>query len=78
MKDGVEDIAPLNPVVPEDVKKMALAKRQEFIDGKAQAFAGPVKDQTGTVRVPAGQMLSDKDQLAMNWYVEGVQGQLPQ
>ena len=77
MKDGVEDISPLNPVVPENVKKQVMAKRQEFIDGKALAFKGPIKDQAGTIKVPSGQALSDKDQLAMNWYVEGVQGQLP-
>lgn len=78
MKDGVEDISPLNQAVPENVKKQVMAKRQEFVDGKALAFEGPIKDQTGTVRVAAGQALSDEDQLAMNWYVEGVQGQLPQ
>lgn len=78
MKEEVEDISPLNPVIPEDVKQLVMAKRQEFIDGKATAFDGPVKDQTGTVRVPEGKFLSDEEQLAMNWYVEGVEGKLPQ
>ncbi len=40
-------------------------------------FAGPVKDQSGKVVVAAGKTLSDQELLSMDWYVEGVQGQLP-
>lgn len=36
-----------------------------------------VKDQNGVVRVPKGQVLGDKEQLAMDWYVEGIEGIIP-
>ncbi len=75
---GMVDIAPLNPVIPQDVQQLVMAKRQQFINGTANPFDGPVKDQTGTIRVPQGEILSDKEQLAMNWYVEGIEGSIPE
>ncbi|MGD1911366.1 MAG: BMP family ABC transporter substrate-binding protein [Rivularia sp. (in: cyanobacteria)] len=75
---GMVDIGPLNPVIPQDVQQLVMAKRQEFINNTANPFEGPVKDQTGAIRVPQGKVLSDKEQLAMNWYVEGIEGSIPQ
>ena len=45
--------------------------------GTLDPFAGPIRDQSGAERVPEGQSLTDKDLLGMNWYVEGVEGELP-
>lgn len=75
---GMVDIAPLNSVIPQDVQQLVMAKRQEFINGSAHPFDGPVKDQKGVIRVPQGEILSDKEQLAMNWYVEGIEGSIPE
>ncbi|WP_026731160.1 BMP family ABC transporter substrate-binding protein [Fischerella sp. PCC 9605] len=74
---GMVDISPLNPAIPQDVQRLVMAKREEFIKGSAHPFNGPVKDQKGVVRVPQGKVLEDKQQLAMDWYVEGVEGSLP-
>ncbi len=71
------DISPLNPVIPPDVQQLVMAKREEFVRGAAHPFDGPVKDQNGVVRVPKGQVLGDKEQLAINWYVEGIEGSIP-
>ena len=59
--------------IPQAVQKFVMAKRQEFIKGTAHPFDGPVKDQTAKVKVPAGQVLDDKAQLAMDWYVQGIE-----
>ncbi|MEB3181304.1 MAG: BMP family ABC transporter substrate-binding protein [Nostocaceae cyanobacterium] len=75
---GMVDISSLNQAIPKDVQNLVMAKRQEFIDGKSHPFDGPVKDQKGVVKVPQGQILDDKAQLAMDWYVEGVEGSIPQ
>ncbi|MGI2902164.1 BMP family ABC transporter substrate-binding protein [Tolypothrix sp. VBCCA 56010] len=79
--DGISqemvDISPMNQVIPGDVQQLVNAKRDEFIKGTAHPFDGPVKDQQGVVRVPQGKVLDDKGQLAMDWYVEGVEGTLP-
>jgi basic membrane protein A len=77
ISQGMVDISPMNQVIPSDVQQLVNAKRDEFIKGTAHPFDGPVKDQQGVVRVPQGKVLDDKEQLAMNWYVEGVEGTLP-
>jgi len=71
------DISPLNPAIPQDVQQLVMAKRDEFIQGTAHPFDGPVKDQRGVVRVPNGKMLNDQGQLAMDWFVEGIEGSIP-
>lgn len=77
MDKGVVDIAPLGPRVPAHLKGMIDAKRQALINGTFNEFAGPIRDQTGAVRVPKGSALSDSAQLSMNWFVQGVQGTIP-
>ncbi len=70
---GMVDISPLNPIIPQDVQTLVMTKRDEFIKGIAHPFDGPVKDQKGVLRIPKGKVLKDKEQLAMNWYVEGIE-----
>ncbi|HEU0062162.1 MAG TPA: BMP family ABC transporter substrate-binding protein, partial [Hyphomicrobiaceae bacterium] len=38
---------------------------------------GPIKRQDGSVWLKDGERASDKDLLAMNFYVEGLEGALP-
>ena len=45
--------------------------------GKFHPFAGPVKDNEGKERLAAGKTLDDGTLNKMDYYVEGVQGQLP-
>ncbi|OYD88148.1 BMP family ABC transporter substrate-binding protein [Nostoc sp. 'Peltigera membranacea cyanobiont' 213] len=75
--EGMVDISPMNQVIPGDVQQLVNAKRDEFIQGTAHPFDGPLKDQKGMVRVPKGKVLDDRGQLAMDWYVEGIEGAIP-
>jgi len=77
MDRGVVDIAPLGSMVPDAVKSMVTTKRSAILAGKFNEFAGPIKDQSGKVRVPAGSALGESAQLSMNWFVEGVVGTVP-
>jgi basic membrane protein A and related proteins len=77
ISEGMVDISPMNQVIPADVQQLVNVKRDEFIQGTAHPFDGPVKDQKGVVRVPKGKVLDDRQQLAMNWYVEGIEGSIP-
>ncbi len=76
-KDGMVDIAPLNPIVPKDVVALVAEKKAALKAGKLHPFQGVVKDQEGKVRVPAGQVMSDDKLAVLDYYVEGVQGSLP-
>ncbi len=77
MKDGVVDLAPLSPKVPDDVKKLVEQEKQRILSGEWDVFCGPIKDQDGNVRVPEGECMSDGDMLSMDWFVEGVVGTIP-
>ncbi len=78
MADGIVDLAPYGPMVSEDVKKLVDAKKKEIMDGKWDVFNGPLKDQSGKERVPAGKDLPDKDKLSFDWFVQGVEGTIKQ
>lgn len=76
MKEGIVDLAPFGPMVPENVRQQVLAKKQEIIAGTANPFAGPIKDQAGEIRAPAGKAPTDEELLNMKYFVEGVVGTL--
>lgn len=74
MDKGVVDLAPFGPMVPREVQDQVLAAKAELAAGRDAVFAGPVADQKGQVRTPAGQTVSDADLLGMTWFVKGVVG----
>ncbi|WP_412524093.1 BMP family ABC transporter substrate-binding protein [Burkholderia sp. S-53] len=53
------------------------AQRELIASGKRDVFTGPIKDQSGAVKVPAGKVLGDGELQRINWYVDGVDGALP-
>ncbi|WP_300669732.1 BMP family ABC transporter substrate-binding protein [Desulfoluna sp.] len=74
LAEGVVDLSPMSDMVPADVKATVLARRSEIKKGDYVVFSGPVKDQSGTVRIADGVVPSDQDLLKMGWFVEGVIG----
>jgi len=77
IKEGMVSLAPINPVVPRDVVALVEEKQGAIRNGSFHPFQGPVKDQDGKIRIAAGTTISDADLLKMDWYVQGVQGNLP-
>lgn len=77
IKDGMIKLAPYGPAVPADVRALTDKRSAEIAAGTRHPFQGPVKDQSGKIRVAAGTTMSDKDLLGFSWYVEGVVGKLP-
>jgi simple sugar transport system substrate-binding protein len=77
IKEGVVVLTPLNAAIPADVARLFDTKKQAIVAGTLLPFAGPIKDNTGAVKVPAGSSLSVEDLGAINWYVDGVDGSVP-
>ncbi len=77
IKDGMVKLAPLNPAVPAEVRDLVVKAQADIVAGRRHPFGGPVKDQGGKERVAAGKVLSDEQLGVMDYYVEGVVGQLP-
>lgn len=76
IKDGIVDIAPYGPMVKAETKQAVDTVKAQMKDGKFIVFKGPLKDQEGNVKVPAGTNMADKDLLSFNWFVDGVDGLL--
>ncbi|MGB6055373.1 MAG: BMP family ABC transporter substrate-binding protein [Burkholderiaceae bacterium] len=72
IKEGVVKMAPFGPGMPADVAALVRAKEQEIASGKLNVFAGPIKDQAGTVRVAAGSVYPEAQLGKMDWFAEGV------
>lgn len=74
LEHGIVDLSPLGNMVPQEVQKRVLAKKDEIASGKTKVFVGPIKDQAGKLRIAKGENAPDKDLLGMTWFVEGVIG----
>lgn len=77
IETGVIDVSPFGDMVPQNVRDMVAAKKQEMIDGKFIVFEGPIKGQDGNIAVKEGQKLTDQEMLSMKYFVEGVVGTIP-
>jgi basic membrane lipoprotein Med (substrate-binding protein (PBP1-ABC) superfamily) len=74
MADGCMAMAPFGPKVPQAVQDLVMQKKAEIEAGTLVVFQGPIVDQDGTVRVPAGEVLSAEAMNATDWLVRGVVG----
>ncbi|MDD2206613.1 MAG: BMP family ABC transporter substrate-binding protein [Aminobacterium sp.] len=77
LKEGMVTLSGYGKDVPEEVKGLVEEEKAKIISGEWDVFNGPIKDQSGTIKVESGQSLSDADKLSMNWFVEGVKGDMP-
>ncbi|GAB3242848.1 BMP family ABC transporter substrate-binding protein [Chitinimonas naiadis] len=77
VKDGAINIDNFGPATPTDTRKLAEARRDAIKAGTLHPFTGPLKDQSGKVFLAAGQVYADADLKKMNFYVEGVEGNVP-
>ena len=64
--------------MPDDVAKAAEEIEAKITSGEFHPFTGPIYDQSGTERYAEGVVVPDGDLLQMNWYVRGIDDQLPQ
>jgi basic membrane protein A len=75
LQQGYSAIAPYGPGVSDEAKQLVGQDKTNLISGKLQVFQGPIVDNQGKVRIPAGQV-GDVAQLlsTTNWLVQGATG----
>jgi basic membrane protein A len=73
LTEGIVDLAPFGPMVPEDVQEKVNKKKAEIAAG-SKVFVGPIKDQKGAVKIADGITATDGELLGMTWFVKGVVG----
>src|SRR5438067_409851 len=66
LKDGFVGIAPYGPKVKAATKAAIAKKKADLISGTFYEFKGPLYDQSGKLKVPAGKSLTVTDLYAMN------------
>ncbi len=74
---GMIKMGVMNANLPSEVKAMALAAEQAIKTGALHPFIGPIIKQDGTVVGENGGVLDIGDILGQNFYVKGVEGQIP-
>lgn len=76
LAEGILTMAPYTNM-PDDVKQMAEELEAKVASGEVNPFAGPINKQDGSVWLKEGEVADDGTLLGMNFYVEGVDDQLP-
>jgi basic membrane protein A len=77
IKDGFTGLAPYGAKVSAKTRAQIAAKRKAMVSGKFNVFQGPLYDQSGKVKVPAGKKLKlIQDLYTMQWLVKGVVGKV--
>ena len=80
--DGIEAgmvvIGDMSDKIPASVKREAQAMADGIASGKMHSFTGPVNKQDGTPWLAAGETADMGTLLGMNFYVEGIDGAIPE
>ena len=74
---GMVGIGEISDAVPADVKAEAEALRDALADGSYHAFTGPLNKQDGSAWLAEGETADDGTLAGMNFYVEGIEGSIP-
>ena len=79
VKEGMIRVNAFGSKVPAAVQAEVQKRQAQMAAGQLAVFVGGkvgVKDNEGRIAIPVGQALGDADILAMNWFTEGVLGQI--
>ena len=78
MATGMMRLAPYNTdlLSPEQIDRLVTA-HNSIRSSDLNPFDGPIYDQNGDLVVPDGETLGDLALRPMDWYVQGVQGEIP-
>ena len=76
LKEGTIEL-PISDLVPAEVKSEAEAIIASIKDGSFHPFTGPIMDQSGALKIPAGSTASNAELAGMNYYVKGITAEIP-
>ena len=74
---GMVGIGEITDAVPADIKAEAEALRDAIAAGEYFPFTGPINKQDGSVWLVAGEVADDGTLAGMNFYIEGLTGDVP-
>ncbi len=74
---GMVGIGEISDAVPADVKASAEALRDSIASGAYHPFTGPLNKQDGSAWLAEGETADDGTLAGLNFYVEGIDGDIP-
>ncbi len=74
---GMVGIGEISDAVPAEVKAEALALKDAIASGEYHPFTGPLKKQDGSDWLATGDVADDGTLAGMDFYVEGLEGEIP-
>jgi basic membrane protein A len=77
MADGHVIMGAMTDAIPADVRAEAEAMIAAITDGSYHPFTGPINKQDGTPFLAEGEVATDQQLVEMNFYVEGMVGDIP-
>ncbi len=79
MDKGMVVMSPYNTkLMPSSLIQEAVNMEVAIKDGTLHSFEGPIYNQAGELMVAEGAVADDGMLAGMNWYVQGIEGDLPQ
>ncbi|WP_226925843.1 MULTISPECIES: BMP family ABC transporter substrate-binding protein [unclassified Meridianimarinicoccus] len=75
--EGMVGIGEFSEVIPEDVRAEAAKMRDDIASGAYHPFTGPLNKQDGTPWLAEGEVADDGTLAGMTFYVEGIEGDVP-
>lgn len=78
IKEGMVAFADMSDRIPEDVRAEAEQMIEDIASGAYHPFTGPIKKQDGSDWLAEGEVADDGTLAGMNFYIEGLTGDIPQ
>ncbi len=74
---GMVGIGEFTEAIPEDIRAEATKLKEDIASGAVHPFTGPLKKQDGSDWLAEGETADDATLAGMDFYVEGIQGEIP-
>mgnify|MGYP000191351531 FL=1 len=75
---GMAALSDFSIKIPSDIRKEAQDLHDAIASGAIHSFTGPINKQDGSPWLSSGETADDGTLLGMNFYVEGIEGNIPQ
>lgn len=77
MDTGMVDLIYSKTHVPLQTQILVEFMKKMIIQNEFHPFTGPIYDQQGKLRIPKDETASYEQILSMNWFVDGIEGEIP-
>ncbi|MBM7066630.1 BMP family ABC transporter substrate-binding protein [Actibacterium sp. 188UL27-1] len=78
IEPGMVEMAAFSDKLPEDLRAEAEAMKTAIAAGEYHPFTGPINRQDGSAWLAEGEVADDGTLAGMNFYIEGLTGEVPQ